>query len=99
MQLLVDEVASWTAQNKMKLNVSKCKELIVQFSKDKLFFAPLVLEGTPVEIAESVKILGLTVQNDMKWHKHIHTIITEQATDFLKSFSVTTIIPKMSVIS
>ena len=61
----------------MKLNVSKCKELIVQFSKDKLSFAPLVLEGTPVEIVDSVKSLGLTLQNDMKWHKHIHTIITK----------------------
>ena len=80
LQLLVDEVVSWTTRNKMKLNVSKCKELIVQFSKDKLSFAPLVKEGTPVEVVDSVEILGLTIQNDMKWHKHIHNIITKVGT-------------------
>ena len=42
LQLPVDEVVSWTTRNKMKLNVSKCKELIVKFSKDKLSFAPLI---------------------------------------------------------
>ena len=70
LQLLVDEVVSWTTQ-------TKCKELIVQFSEDKLSFAPLVIEGTPVKVVDSVKILGLTIQNDMKWHKHIHNIITK----------------------
>ena len=77
LQLLVDEVVSWTSRNNMKLNVSKREELIVQFSKDKLSFAPLVIEGTPVEVVDLVKILGLTIQNDMKWHKHIHNIITK----------------------
>ena len=77
LQLLVVEVVSWTTRNKMKLKVSKCKELIVQFSKDKLSFAPLFIEGTPVEVVDSVKILGLTIQNDIKWHKHIHNIITK----------------------
>ena len=58
LQLPVDEVVSWTTRNRMKLNVSKCKELIVQFSKDKLSFALLVIEGTPVEVVDLVKIQG-----------------------------------------
>ena len=30
----------------------------------------MTIEGTPVEVVDSLKILGLTIQNDMKWHKH-----------------------------
>ena len=79
LQLLVDEVVSWTTPNKMKLNVSKCKELIVQFSKDKLPFAPLVIEGTPVEVVDSVNILGLTIQNDINI---CIILLQKQAKDF-----------------
>ena len=53
-----------------------CKELIFQFSKKKLSFARLVIEGTPVEVVDSIKILGLAIQNDMKWHKYIYSILT-----------------------
>jgi hypothetical protein len=44
----------------MKLNVSRCEELIVQFSNEKSFFTPLFIEGFPVEVVASVTILGLT---------------------------------------
>ena len=61
----------------MKLNVSKCKGLIVQFSNKKSSFTPLIIEESPVEVVNSVKILGPTIQNDLKWNKHTHGILTK----------------------
>jgi hypothetical protein len=36
--------------NNMKLNISKCKELIIDFAKDKRSFEPLTVSGNPIII-------------------------------------------------
>ena len=35
------------------------------------------LEGTVFEIAESIKYLGVTITNDLKWNTHIINICTK----------------------
>jgi hypothetical protein len=44
-QDVVNEVFTWTINNKRKLNISKCKEIIVDFAKDKRPFQPLTVSG------------------------------------------------------
>ena len=38
LQELVDTIYNWTIVNNMKLNISICKELIIDFAKDKQEF-------------------------------------------------------------
>ncbi len=62
LQDVVNEVVTWTINNDMKLNISKYKEIIVDFAKDKRPFQPLTVSGNPITLVESEKILGLIVQ-------------------------------------
>ena len=75
LQNIVNDINIWAIQNKMKLNVSKCKELIVDFSRDKQFLLPLDIGGVLVERVKSARVLGLMIQNDMKWNDHVNSIV------------------------
>ena len=49
----VDSVASWCNENDLLLNVNKTKELIVDFRRKANVKAPLIIQGTNVEIVNS----------------------------------------------
>ena len=42
-------VAGWSAQNRVKLNSDKCKELRISCVKDEPQFAPIVVDGNELE--------------------------------------------------
>ena len=65
-QNIVNDINISAIQNKVKLNVCKCKELIVDFSRNKQFFPPLDFGGVLVERVNSACVQGLMMQNDMK---------------------------------
>ena len=72
---LVNYIDNWTASNNMKLNVGKCKELVVDFTRKKHHFASLIVDEVYIERVKSTRILGLTVQDNMKWNEHIHNMV------------------------
>ena len=55
LQELVDIIYNWTIVNNMKLNISKCKEMIIDFAKDKQHFPPLIINGVAVERVSSTR--------------------------------------------
>ena len=59
------------------LNISKCKELIIDFPKEKRTFQHLFVDGIPINCVESARILGPTVQNNMKWNLHVDHTVTK----------------------
>jgi hypothetical protein len=59
----------------MKLNIGKCKELVIDFAKNKHCFPPLTVDEVNIERVKSARILGLTVQDNMKWNEHINNIV------------------------
>ncbi len=59
----------------MKLNISKCKELIIDFSKDKRIFPSLQIADSYINRVDSVGILVITRQSNMKWNVHVENII------------------------
>ena len=74
-QDVVNEIFTWTINNKRKLNISKCKEIIVDFAEDNRPFQPLIVSGNPITLVESDNILGLIVQNNLKWNLHVDHIV------------------------
>ncbi len=70
----VERLTSWCQDNCLSLNVSKTKELIVDFRKRHLQpYTPLVISGTPVERVSSFKYLGVNISEDLTWTTHIQT--------------------------
>ncbi len=70
----VERLTSWCQDNCLSLNVSKTKELIVDFRKKHLLpYTPLMISGTPVERVSSFKYLGVNISEDLTWTTHIQT--------------------------
>ncbi len=70
----VERLTSWCQDNCLSLNVSKTKELIVDFRKRHLLpYTPLMISGTPVERVSSFKYLGVNISEDLTWITHIQT--------------------------
>ncbi len=70
----VERLTSWCQDNCLSLNVSKTKELIVDFRKrQQRPYTPLMVSGTPVERVGSFKYLGVNISEDLTWTAHIQT--------------------------
>ncbi len=70
----VERLTSWCQDNCLSLNVSKTKELIMDFRKRQQWpYTPLMISGTPVERVSSFKYLGVNISEDLTWTTHIQT--------------------------
>ncbi len=69
----VERLTSWCQDNRLSLNVSKIKELIVDFRKKHLLpYTPLMISGEG-ERMSSFKYLGVNISEDLTWTTHIQT--------------------------
>ncbi len=70
----VERLTSWCQDNCLSLNVSKTKELFVEFRKrQQRPYTPLMISGTPVERVSSFKYLGVNISEDLTWTAQIQT--------------------------
>ncbi len=70
----VERLTSWCQDNCLSLNVSKTKELIVDFRKrQQRPYTPLMISGMPVESVSSFKYLFANIFEDLTWTAHIQT--------------------------
>ena len=61
----------------MKLNTSKTKNIIFNFSKNSQFSTEVKLNGEVIETVEETKLLGTVITNDLKWERNTDKIIKE----------------------
>ena len=62
-------------ENKLQFNTDKCKEMIIDFKKQKHSFDRISVEGKALDIVSHAKILGMTVSNNLLWNDHINEVI------------------------
>ena len=55
----------------MNLNASKCKEMLTCFLRKRPEIQSLCVNGKVLETVKSHKVLGLIIQDNLKWNKHI----------------------------
>ncbi|KAI4886435.1 hypothetical protein NFI96_011889 [Prochilodus magdalenae] len=60
-------LTEWCSTNNLSLNVSKTKELIIDFRKGGRTHTPLNIGGTLVERVSSFKFLGVHLAEDLTW--------------------------------
>jgi hypothetical protein len=68
----IRELAMWCQDHSVFLNVSKTRELIVNYRKRQ---APININGAVVERVESFKFLGVHITNKLSWSKHTNTAV------------------------
>ena len=66
-RLEVDLLTTWCRDNNLLLNVSKTKEIVVDFRKGHTQHQPLTIDGAVVERASSTKFLGVHISEDLSW--------------------------------
>ena len=67
----LESTAMWTNYNWMKLNASKCKEMLMCFLRKRQEIQTPCVNGKVLETVKSHKVLGLIIQDNLKWNKHI----------------------------
>jgi hypothetical protein len=73
-QVIVDEISNFSIQIKFQNQPIKCKEIRISSKQAPSTFDDLHLNGTTIEIVDSFQLLGLTIQNNLKWDKHFENI-------------------------
>ena len=63
--------------NLMKLNANKCKELQMCFYKGTPQLSPLRIDSQVLGTVCLHKVLGLVIQDNMKWNEHIGMIVSK----------------------
>ena len=59
----------------MRLNAQKTHEMTISFAKNPPKFEPVKIENTAVESVKSAKLVGVTIQEDLKWDENTDTIL------------------------
>ena len=71
----VRDLAMWCQGKNLSLNVSKAKELIVNYRKRRAEQTPIHIDEAVVERVESFKFLSVHITKDLSWSKHTKTVV------------------------
>ena len=66
----IKETNDWTEKNLMMLNQKKTKQIMFNFNRGKQFTTEVTLKNEPLEVVNEVKLLGVIISDDLKWHKN-----------------------------
>jgi hypothetical protein len=73
----VNLFVNWCADNFLILNVTKTKEMIIDFGTKEYIHEPTVINNTNVELVKSYKYLGVIIDDKLKWNENIELICSK----------------------
>ncbi|KAI4901982.1 hypothetical protein NFI96_008400 [Prochilodus magdalenae] len=71
----VSFLTHWCRENNLSLNVSKTKELIVDFRKQERVHTPITINMAAVERVSSLKFLGVHITEELTWSEHTTRVV------------------------
>jgi hypothetical protein len=75
LQSSAEYLSKWASENNMIFNTKKTKELVFHFGKGQCDFPSVKIGNDVIERVFEAKILGVTIQSDLKWNSHISNMI------------------------
>ena len=73
----IDRLGSWARKWGMRFQTVKCNMMQLTNKWSSKIQANYTLKGTVLENVESIKYLGVTITNDLKWNTHISNVCTK----------------------
>ena len=67
-------LSKWCAANSLKINISKCDYMIFGKNRNLRIDDKLELEGAEIKCTSKFKLLGIVVDENLKWDSHIEFI-------------------------
>ena len=74
LQNSINSAISWSKDNSMRINASKTKELVINFSKAPQPIPPIQVDGVEIERVSSCTLLGIVISDSLTWNLHIEKI-------------------------
>lgn len=71
----LDRFVNYCDANYLELNVSKTKEMIIDFRNSSSIPNSVNLKGSSVERVTSYKYLGIMIDDKLNWHMHIDSMV------------------------
>ncbi|KAK3524681.1 hypothetical protein QTP86_000649, partial [Hemibagrus guttatus] len=71
----VEQLSVWCCHNNLELNMLKTGEMIVDFRRNPTAFPPLTIIDSTVAAVKSIKFLGTTISQDLKWDIQIWAML------------------------
>ncbi|KAK7907688.1 hypothetical protein WMY93_016300 [Mugilogobius chulae] len=71
---LVQKFEGWCQQNKLQLNISKTKEMVLDFRRAPPSSRPITIQNAEVEVVSSYKYLGLQMDDKLNWSKNMECV-------------------------
>ena len=79
-QNAIDEITQWSEINKFQLHPKKCKELRISFSHSPAIRKLVSINETAItDLVKSVKVLGVIIQDNLKWNQHVDATVKKAA--------------------
>ena len=79
-QNAINEITQWSEINKFQLHPKKCKELRISFSRSPAIRELVSINETAIiDLVKSVKVLGVIIQDNLKWNQHIDATVKKAA--------------------
>ena len=70
----VNSFVQWTADHDLKLNVKKCKLLLLLRRRVPVCTHTIMINDQPLEKVQSYKYLGVHISSDLSWSNHVSNI-------------------------
>lgn len=74
LHMATNEIMQWTTTNDMKINAQKTNEMVICFHKKPPNLNAIKIDGEDITTVTSTKLVGLHIQNDLKWDTHVDEI-------------------------
>ena len=71
----INDFVTWCKNNFLKLNVSKTKEMIINFTRSQNDPEEIVIDGSKVQRVEFYKYLGVVFDNKLKFAQNMNEIV------------------------
>ena len=71
----INDFVNWCKNNFLKLNVSKTKEMIINFTRSQNDPEEIVIDGSKVQRVEFYKYLGVVFDNKLKFAQNMNEIV------------------------
>ena len=72
----LNSLSDWCVDNKLDLNVLKCKILCITRSHSPVYFN-YCIKGEPIERVTEMKDLGIIIENTLSWNNHVNKTIAK----------------------